>query len=231
MEHDVFVSWSGGKDSCLACYHASMSGLKVRFLVNMITEDGQMSRSHGISAQWLQVQAQAIGIPLVQCCTTNTNYEAKFKSTISSLKKRKVSGGIFGDIDFNEHRQWIERVCSEVGIKPYLPIWGENHKKIIEDFINLGFEAVVVATKADLMDKKWLGRRLDLDFVTDLAKLDNVTLCGEAGEYHTLVINGPLFNKRIEIIEANKILKDGHWFLDIVDCKLISKTKMSNRKP
>ncbi len=227
----AFVSWSGGKDCCLAYHHAVINGLAIQFLVNMVNEDGKLSRSHGISAQWLQMQAQAIGIPLVQRRTTSTNYEAEFKSTISSLKKEGVSAGIFGDIDFEEHRQWIERVCADVGIKPYLPIWGENQKKIIKDFINLGFEAVVIATRADLLDKKWLGRKLDQDFVKDLAKLENITPCGEAGEYHTLVINGPLFQKSIEIIEANKILRDGHWFLEIAECKLRSKTKKSNKKP
>jgi uncharacterized protein (TIGR00290 family) len=107
---------------------------------------------------------------------------------------------------------------------PYLPLWGEEQNKILREFITLGFEAVVVATRADLLGEEWLGRKLDSDFLADLAKLENITLCGEAGEYHTLVINGPLFQKRIEIIEASKILNNGHWFLDIVNCELKSNT-------
>jgi diphthine-ammonia ligase len=90
----------------------------------------------------------------------------------------------------------------------------------MREFIALGFEAVVVATRADLLGEEWLGRKLDSDFLADLAKLENITPCGEAGEYHTLVINGPLFQKRIEIIEANRVLNNGHWLLDIVKCEL-----------
>jgi len=191
----------------------------------MVTEDGQRSRSHGLAAKWLQMQAQAIGIPLIQRRTTSTDYEAEFKSTLLALKQEGITAGVFGDIDFNAHREWIDRVCSETGITPFLPLWEESQNKLLREFIDLGFEAVVVATRADLLGEEWLGRKLDSDFLADLAKLENITLCGEAGEYHTLVIDGPLFQKRIEIIEASKILRDGHWFLDIEKCELRSKTE------
>ncbi len=220
----AFISWSGGKDCCLACYRATANGLQVRYLVNMVTEDGQWSRSHGLAAKWLQEQAQAIGISLVQRRTTTASYEAEFKGVLLALKQEGITAGVFGDIDFNAHREWIDRVCSETGITPYLPLWEENQNKLLGEFIGLGFEAVVVATRADLLGEEWLGRRLDSDFLSDLAKLENITPCGEAGEYHTLVINGPVFRKRIEVIEANKVLRDGHWFLDIVKSELKPKT-------
>ncbi len=221
----AFISWSGGKDCCLAGYRATTNGLQIGYLVNMVTEDGQRSRSHGLAAKWLQMQAQAIGIPLMQRGAATANYEAQFKGAILALKQEGITVGVFGDIDFNAHREWIDRVCSETGIIPHLPLWEENQNKILREFIDSGFEAVVVATKADLLGEEWLGRKLDSDFVADLAKLENITPCGEAGEYHTLVINGPLFHKRIEIIEANKVLRDGHWFLDIARCELKSKTE------
>ena len=214
----VFISWSGGKDSCLAGYLAITSGLEVCYLANTVTEDGKRSRSHGLPAEVLQVQSQAIGIPLVQRRTTRDNYEAEFKSMLRTLKAEGVEGGVFGDIDFNAHREWIDRVCQEVDITPHLPLWEQSQDKIMRDFIALGFEAVVVATKADLLGEEWLGRKVDLDFIKDLAELaetKKITPCGEAGEYHTLVTDGPLFKQRLEIPEANKILKEEHWFLDI----------------
>ncbi len=226
----AFVSWSGGKDCCLSCYRATLDGLQVRCLLNMVTEDGKWSRSHGLASKWLKMQAQAIGIPLVQRQTTGTNYEAEFKKALFALKQRGVTAGVFGDIDFNAHREWIDRVCSEAGIKPYLPLWGENQNRILTEFIDLGFKAVVVATKADLLGKEWLGREIDSDFLADLAKLDNITPCGEAGEYHTLVIDGPIFGKKIEIIETRKVLRDGHWFLDIVKCGLSQKSSPKKQK-
>jgi len=224
--HQVFVSWSGGKDSCFACYQAIAGGLKVRYLLNMVTEDGKRSWTHGLSAKMLQMQSQATGIPLLQRRTTMANYEVDFKNALLALKQEGISGGVFGDIDFEEHRQWDERVCRDVDFTPHLPLWGQSQEKILSDFIASGFEAIVVVVRADLFDEEWLGRKIDLDFVKDLNELKktkNITPCGEAGEYHTFVINGPLFNRRLEVAETKKVLRDGHWFLEILECKLRSK--------
>jgi len=224
--HQVFTSWSGGKDSCLACYQAMVSGLKVRYLVNMITEDGKRSWTHGQSAELLKVQSQAIGISLVQRRTTMANYEAEFKDMLLALKQEGVMGGIFGDIDIEEHRQWVERVCQQVNITPYLPLWGQSQETILRDLIDLGFEAVMVVAKADLFGEEWLGRKVNLDFLSHLSELkqtNEIELCGEAGEYHTFVTDGPLFNQRIEILETNKVLREGYWFLEILRCNLRAK--------
>ncbi len=224
--HQFFTSWSGGKDSCHACYRAVVSGLKVGYLANMITDDGKRSRSHGQAPELLQAQSRAIGIPLVQRRATWGNYEAEFKDMVIAFKREGVMGGIFGDIDIEEHRQWVERICHEVDIMPYQPLWGQSQDKIMRDFINLGFEAIVIATRSDMLGEEWLGRRVDLDFLEQLDKLretKDITPCGEAGEYHTLVINGPLFNQRVEILETNKVLREEHWFLEILKCDLRSK--------
>ncbi len=223
---EVFISWSGGKDCCFACYRASQDGLKVRYLLNMITEDGKRSWTHGLSAELLKIQSQAIGIPLVQRRSTGTTYEADFKDAILNLRKGGITGGVFGDIDFEEHREWIARVCQEVDITPHLPLWKESQDKILRDFIDLGFEAIVVAAKADLFGEEWLGRKIDLDFLdylSELIKTKEVTLCGEAGEYHTFVIDGPLFKQRIEILEASKVLREERWFLEIEKSELRAK--------
>ncbi len=222
----VFISWSGGKDSCLAGYLAITSGLEVCYLANTVTEDGKRSRSHGQPAEVLQLQSQAIGIPLVQRRTTRDNYEAEFKSMLRTLKAEGIEGGVFGDIDFNEHRQWIDRVCQEVNITPHLPLWEQSQDKIMRDFVALGFEAIVVATMPDLLGEEWLGRKVDLDFIKDLEKLaetKKITPCGEAGEYHTLVTDGPLFKQRVEVLETSKVLRDGRWFLEVLKSELRAK--------
>ena len=221
--HQVFTSWSGGKDSCFACYRASEDGLKVRYLLNMITEDGKRSRSHGLSAEVLQVQSQAIGIPLVQRQTTWGSYENVFVDLLRELKVKGIDGGVFGDIDFNAHREWIEKVCKQADIIPHLPLWGQSQDKIVLDFIDLGFESIVIAARADIFDEAILGRKVDQDFIKyleELGKTKNITPCGEAGEYHTFVIDGPLFQKRIEILEAKKVLIERSWYLDILDLRV-----------
>jgi len=227
---DAFVSWSGGKDSCLACYRAIASGVKVRYLLNMVTEDGRWSRSHGLSSELLRVQAEAIGIPLVQKQTTSANYEADFKNALLAFRQEGITLGVFGDIDFSEHRQWIERVCSAVGFTPYLPLWEQDQEEILKDFIRLGFESVVVVTKNDVLGREWLGRKIDSAFLADLKELGktkNITPCGEVGEYHSYVISGPLFRRHIEILDTNEELKDDRWFLRIVKYKLKPKGKAS----
>ena len=217
--NQVFSSWSGGKDCCLAAYRASASGLKVRYLANTVTEDGQRSCSHGLSADIIRLQSRAMGIPLVQARTTRDTYEAEFKNMLRRFKQEGIDGGVFGDIDFNEHREWIERVCQETDITPHLPLWEESQDKLLREFVSAGFEAVVVAAKADLFDEEVLGRRVDMDFIEQLEELKEtkgITPCGEAGEYHTLVINGPLFQKRIEIRETRNVLREERWFLEIL---------------
>ena len=229
----VFASWSGGKDSCFACYLAITSGLKVRYLANMITDDGKRSWSHGQTPELLQAQSQAIEIPLVQRRTTRENYEAEYINMLRDFKEEGIEGGVFGDIDFNEHRRWIERVCGEADITPHLPLWQKNQEEVLRDFIKLGFETIIVVTKAELLGKEWLGRKVDLDFLKylgELRKTKDITPCGESGEYHTFVIDGPLFKRRIEIRETRRTFKDGRWFLEILGTDLRNKRKEKGDK-
>ena len=219
----VFVSWSGGKESSLACYKAKANGLTPSYLLNMTSEDGSRSRTHGLAREVLSLQAEAIGIPLIQRKTSWKNYEDNFKKIVLELKEAGIEGGVFGDIDLEEHRRWVKRVCKEMGIRPYLPLWGKEQKKVLEDFINLGFEAIVVAINSEILEKKWLGRKIDHKFLKDITRIESITPCGEAGEYHTLVIDGPIFKKRIKIIETRIVQRDKQRFLDISRCILEDK--------
>ncbi len=213
----AFVSWSGGKETSLACYRAIQDqGNKVVYLLNMVSEDGKHSRSHGLDPRLLRAQAHALGIPIIQKKTTWESYERVFKKTVSELKKEGVKIGIFGDIGLREHRDWIERVGREIGIKPSLPLWKEDRGKLLEDFIQAGFGAIVVATKADLLGREWLGRRIDEEFLEDLKRVSDIDLCGEKGEYHTFVYDGPIFKRPVRFTTGRKVFKDRHWFLEII---------------
>ncbi len=224
----AFASWSGGKDGCLALYRAISSGLDIRYLANTVTEDGKRSFSHGISAEVIRAQAQAIGISLAQRPTTRGTYEAEFIEMLKAFKREGIEGGVFGDIDFNAHREWIERVCREADITPLLPLWLESQDKLVREFIDAGFEAIVVAAKADLFDEEVPGRKIDTDFIKYLEELGKtkkkkITPCGESGEYHTLVIDGPIFQKRLEILKTRKVLRRGTRFLEILSTNLKAK--------
>jgi len=226
----VFASWSGGKDCCLALHRARLSGLDVRYLANTVTADGQRSCSHGMAAGVIKKQAEALGIPIFQQPTGKDDYEARFVEMLKFFNTRGITGGVFGDIDFNAHREWIERVCASAGMIPRLPLWLEDQRRLVEEFIDAGYVAVVVAAKAALLGEEFLGRKLDRQLLDELAGLGRgITPCGEAGEFHTLVLDGPLFKQRLEIIESRKETRGDHHFLEILGVEV--KNKETAKKP
>jgi uncharacterized protein (TIGR00290 family) len=219
------VSWSGGKDSCLAYYKAALSGIKVSYLLNLITVEGESyRRAHGLDPQLIVAQAQAIEVPITQKETRWETYEQGFKEVVQELKQQGIEAGVFGDISLQLHRNWIERVCADLEIKPLFPLWEEEPEQILKEFLDAGFEAIIVGVKRYLLSKKWLGHKLDREFIDRLCQLQNVHLCGENGEYHTFVINGPIFKRRMRIPETKRTYKQGCLrILDISQYELAPK--------
>jgi diphthine-ammonia ligase len=208
----VFSSWSGGKECAMATYKVISQGNEVLYLLNFISEDGERSRSHGTKAGVLALQAAgAIGIPIIQVKTSWENYEENFKKVVRELKDKGIEGGVFGDMDLEEHREWVERVCSEVGIKAFLPLWGIKAEGLIEDFLKLKFKAIIVATR---LDENFLGKVLDKDLIRQISELGSHP-CGENGEYHTFVTDGPIFRKALKVTRAESKKIDNIWFWDI----------------
>ncbi|MBA7667834.1 hypothetical protein ES703_75934 [subsurface metagenome] len=212
-------SWSGGKDSCFACYKAICEGYNVSHLLNFISKEYKRVSFHGTEAKLIQLQAEAISIPLLQKETTWNGYEQEFKDAVKSLIPNGVTGMVFGDIYLQEHKDWAERVCRELGIEAIEPLWGQDPERVLLEFIDAGFEATVVSAKTDLFDDKWVGQKLDGEFLSHL-KDNNIDLCGENGEYHTFVTDGPMFQKKIKITKSQPITRDGYWFLDTLEYSL-----------
>ncbi|MCX6012620.1 MAG: diphthine--ammonia ligase [Chloroflexi bacterium] len=220
----VIVSWSGGKDSCLACYKAQSQGYEVVKLVNAVSKEFKRVSFHGTRAHLIHRQAEATGIPVYQYSSAD---EERFKRAVARLKKDGIEGMVFGDIYVDEHRQWIERVCSELEIKPVLPLWGIPTGQVLREFIDLGFKAVVISANADIFSDQWLGRFIDYKFMEDIKKLKwkkIVDVCGEEGEYHTLVVDGPLFRQSLSVTYGVRIQRpNGYRYLDITRSKLMNK--------
>jgi diphthine-ammonia ligase len=213
------ASWSGGKDSCLSCYKAISAGFEVSHLLNMINKDAKRSMSHGLNHRLIAAQAQAVGVAMVQKEVTWDTYEKGLKNAVYELKKKGVAGMVFGDMDLQEHKDWVERVCAELEIKPIMPLWGAAPEQVLHQFVAEGFEAVVVSAKSDYFGPEWLGRKVDQGLVRELQALENekgINICGEFGEYHTFVTAGPIFEKRVKILQSRRVLRDGYWFLDIL---------------
>lgn len=216
---NLVSSWSGGKDSCLACYKAIESGYQVRYLLNFISKEYKRCCFHGIEASLLNLQAELIGILLIQreVSADMEKYETEFKAAVSEIKTKEIQGMVFGDVYLEEHRNWLERVCKDLEILPIQPLWNHPPLRVLEEFIDLGFKAIVVSCKADMFSKDFIGRVIDKDLIREL-QMRNICPCGENGEFHTFVIDGPMFRRKIEILESEPILKEGfwrHWFLDI----------------
>jgi len=207
-------SWSGGKDSCLALYRAAQAGASPRFLLTMLEEDGERSRSHGLRREVLQAQAAALGIPLVTRATSWDEYESVFVAALRDLKAAGVEAGVFGDIDLEEHLAWERKVCQMGGIEPHLPLWKTPRLALLDEFLACGFEATIVVVRQDKLDRAYLGQTLDAELVRQFAKL-GVDPAGEEGEYHTVVTDGPIFSERLVLESGDAVFHSGCWLLDL----------------
>ncbi len=222
----VAVSWSGGKDSCYACFKAMEEGFEVKKLLTMMSSGGKSS-FHMICADILDAQSTATGIPIMKVKTKSEKYEMDFKNALRKLRNENIEGLVTGDIcDPAQHEPgWLERICRKSGLEPIRPLWHHNSGQVLEGFISVGFKARIVRVKLQTLGEEYLGRELDGDFYSELVRLENVDPCGEAGEYHTIVTDGPMFKDRIEILETRRSTINGWGNLEISRFELKEKGK------
>lgn len=209
-----FCSWSGGKDSCLSLYRAFKAGYSCVSLLTMIDESGKHSRSHGLVLETLMAQAKAMDLPLRTAKATWENYEAQFKEQINHFKNDNVLHGVFGDIDLEPHRKWVERVCRESGVTAHLPLWKGVRRTLVHEFIDAGFKALIVVVNTKKMPTRFLGRLIDAALINELEAI-GVDACGENGEFHSFVFDGPLFKKPLYFTKGDVIANEGYSFLPI----------------
>lgn len=212
----VVASWSGGKDSCYAYFLAKEQGHQILSLFTMMMSE-EKSNFHMIPAAILDAQAKAVGVPIVKKATSAETYEHDFKALLTNFKKQGAEGLVTGDIyEVAGHEEgWLARVLKEVGLVAVKPLWMGDTKKIYLDYLKTGLQATVVRTNREL-SLDWLGRVLDRKFYDDIQKLPGVDPCGEGGEYHTVITDGPSFTQKIVIEESEKKrLENGFGYLEI----------------
>jgi uncharacterized protein (TIGR00290 family) len=197
------VSFSGGKDSCLALWRARQAGMDVRAVINVLEETGERNRSHGVPRSLLEAQARALDVELVAPSASWREYEARFTQALMDLKSRGFEAAVFGDIDLQAHRDWEEKVCARAGLECHLPLWHETRQDLAREVLRLGFRAIVVCTDSRLLDDRFCGRLYDERFIADLP--DNVDVCGENGEFHTFVFDGPGFREPVRYEVAGNV--------------------------
>lgn len=211
----VFCSWSGGKDSALALHEAARAGAEPRLLVSMMVESGERSRSHGLSREVLVAQAAAVGLPIEFGAASWSGYEAELIRVLeASIGAGGPRVGVFGDIDMQDHRDWVERVCGLVGAEARLPIWQRDRRRVMDELLAAGFEAVIVAVRDGVLPADLLGVTIDAEVVAAI-EAAGADAAGENGEYHSLVVDGPLFEHRLAVEAGERSLRDGVWFTDV----------------
>lgn len=208
------MSWSGGKDSCHALYRALGQGMEVKTIVNLISDDHERVRFHGTRASLIKEQADLLGLGLYQRKTPADDYEGEFKNALRELKEKGATDMVFGDIFLDEHREWVERVCREIGLKAHEPLWGAETETLARGFIDSGFDARIVCVDGRLIERQWAGLSFSHEFVDYLIE-KGLDPCGEKGEYHSFVTSGPIFNGSIEVTRAETVEIDGYYFSDI----------------
>jgi len=213
----VVSLWSGGKDSCFACYKAKTAGHEIMALFNFTDTKWKNSLSHNLPEEIILKQAELVGIPLMQKAMPKEGYREAFKGLVSEWKnKAGIQGIVFGDIYLKGHKDWIDEVCKELEVEAILPLWERDTQELAREIIKSGFKSIVIAVKVGSLGKEWLGRDIDNKFVDELEP--EIDPCGEKGEFHTLVVDGPMFRKPIKILKSEVVAKESfgkHWFLDI----------------
>lgn len=213
MSKSIACSWSGGKDSCYALMQAIQQGNQLKTLVNMMNENGRISRSHGLPLSILQQQASAMDVPVIATPTSWNDYKFHFVNMLQQIKEQyKVEAMVFGDIDLQPHRDWEEMVCAEAGLTAMLPLWQQDRRALVNQMIQNGIEAIIVSCNTQ-MGESFLGRTINYELVDELEKA-GIDACGENGEYHTVVVNCPLFSQPVQLPSCEKVQHENYWFLD-----------------
>ncbi|RYY40150.1 MAG: adenine nucleotide alpha hydrolase [Chitinophagaceae bacterium] len=192
---NAFLNWSGGKDSALCLHYAGQQGLSFNRLLTAINEETGRIAMHGVPRQLLEAQAAALGKELtvmqLPAAPGMQEYEAVLGATHLSLQSEGFTHAAYGDLFLEDLRRYRESELSKVGLEPLFPLWGMNTTELLEEFIRLRFRAVVVAVNESLLPRSFCGRELDASFLNDLPQ--GVDPCGENGEYHSFVYDGPVF--------------------------------------
>lgn len=217
---EVLFAWSGGKDSAMALYEIKKEpAYKVVALLTTVTEDYDRISMHGVRRELLEEQAESLGLPLeivfIPKGCSNSDYESRMLPVLKRRLEAGVTSVCFGDIFLEELRRYRERNLSTLGMKGLFPLWKRDSRRLAADFISSGFKAVIACTDSDMLDMRFVGREYDEAFLSELPA--TVDPCGENGEFHSFVHDGPIFRKRVKYIPGEKVLRNERfWYVDLI---------------
>ena len=201
------ISYSGGKDSALALYRMITDGHKPVALIATVNIEQKRSWFHGIQQELLEAVSNSLNIPMIYCDCTPNDYAKAFEDGLIKAREMGVSACVFGDIDIDEHKRWNEERCKNAGLDCVLPLWNQNREAVVCEMIEVGFKAFIKIVQTDKLDESFLGKDLSISLINKI-RLTGSDVCGENGEYHTFVYDGPIFAYPV-VFETGDIIDFG----------------------
>jgi uncharacterized protein (TIGR00290 family) len=219
MKKKIILSWSGGKDCALACYLIGDSGdYEIAALLTTITEAYDRVSMHGVRRILIEQQAESLGLALktvfIPTESTNQEYEQRMGEALLRYKEQDVASVAFGDVFLEDLRRYREGNLARAGMKAVFPLWGRETAELIGEFIDMGFEAIITCVDSRVLDPSFLGKRLDRDLLSRFPS--GVDPCGENGEFHSFVFNGPIFSRKVNVSVGEVVLRDSFYFCDLL---------------
>lgn len=215
----IIMGWSGGKDSALALRQIQREGqYEVAALVTTCTEGYDRISMHGVRTSLLERQARELGLPLrkvfISQGASNAEYEARMKEAFLDYQAAGITKAAFGDLFLEDICAYRDRLMASIGMTAIYPVWGLDTRALARDFVRDGFSAVLVCIDPRVLDKSFAGRTFDDALLDDLPA--NIDPCGENGEFHTFVHQGPIFKKTIPCTRGEVVLRDNFYFADLL---------------
>jgi uncharacterized protein (TIGR00290 family) len=215
MPEKLLFSWSGGKDSAIALHEILGNGkYEISTLLTTVTEDYDRISMHGVRRILLERQADSLGISLEKVLisknTSNKAYESKMRQVLARHLATGVSAVVFGDIFLEDLRAYREDNLAKIGMKGLFPLWKRDTRELAHRFIDLGFKAMITCVDSKALDKKFVGRVFDKQFLSELPA--TVDPCGENGEHHSFVYDGPVFQEEISLTTGEVVLRDNRFY-------------------
>jgi len=215
MKEKVIFSWSGGKDSALALYELQKAKCyEIVSLLTTITRDYDRISMHGVRTILLEMQAESLGLPLEKVFITqdiiNEQYERKMSEVMAKYLAVGISSVVFGDIFLEDLRKYRQDNLSKIAMKGIFPIWKRNTAVLAKEFVESGFKAVITCIDSNLLDKMFIGRNFNEQFLSKLPP--TVDHCGENGEFYSFVYDGPIFRHRILHTKGEVVLRENRFY-------------------
>jgi uncharacterized protein (TIGR00290 family) len=208
--NNAYMNWSGGKDSSLCLYHV-MQGKRYRVdcLLTSVNAAHNRVSMHGVRRELLEAQALSVGLPLHTIELPEQpgmqEYENAMMDKVGYLKNKGCTHSIFGDIFLEDLKLYREQKLQQLDITCVFPLWKIPTTRLMQEFIQLGFKAIIVCVNEKYLDKSFCGRLIDESFVRDLPS--NVDVCGENGEFHSYVFDGPIFKHPVPVVKGEIVYR------------------------